>query len=52
MRQKDSWLLPEGIEETLPKEALVLENLRSRLLQLFKCWGYELVIPPMIDFID
>ena len=52
MRQIDSWLLPDGIEETLPKEALVLENLRSRLLQLFKCWGYELVIPPMIDFID
>jgi ATP phosphoribosyltransferase regulatory subunit len=52
MHQKDSWLLPEGIEETLPEEAKYLENLRRRLLQLFNCWGYELVIPPMIDFID
>lgn len=52
MQQKDSWLLPEGIEEILPQEAMVLESLRRRILQLFTCWGYELVIPPMIDFID
>jgi ATP phosphoribosyltransferase regulatory subunit len=52
MRQKDSWLLPEGIEEILPQEAAYLENLRRSILQLFTCWGYELVIPPMIDFID
>jgi ATP phosphoribosyltransferase regulatory subunit len=52
MQQKDSWLLPEGIEEILPQEASYLENLRRRILQLFTCWGYELVIPPMIDFID
>jgi ATP phosphoribosyltransferase regulatory subunit len=52
MQQKDSWLLPEGIEEILPQEASYLENLRRSILQLFSCWGYELVIPPMIDFID
>ena len=52
MHDKESWLLPEGIEEILPLEAVVLENLRQRLLQLFAYWGYELVIPPMIDFID
>lgn len=52
MQQKDSWLLPEGIEEILPQEAAYLENLRRSILQLFTCWGYELVIPPMIDFID
>ncbi len=52
MQQNDSWLLPEGIEETLPDEATYLENLRRRILQLFACWGYDLVIPPMIDFID
>jgi ATP phosphoribosyltransferase regulatory subunit len=52
MQQKDSWLLPEGIEEILPEEATYLENLRRNTLQLFNCWGYELVIPPMIDFID
>ncbi len=52
MQQKDSWLLPEGIEEILPQEAAYLENLRRNILRLFAYWGYELVIPPMIDFID
>lgn len=52
MQQKDSWLLPEGIEEILPEDAKHLENLRGRLLNLFACWGYDLVIPPFIDFLD
>ncbi|NOT11769.1 MAG: ATP phosphoribosyltransferase regulatory subunit [Methylococcaceae bacterium] len=52
MQQKDSWLLPEGIEEILPEDAKHLENLRSRFLELFASWGYELVIPPFIDFLD
>ncbi len=52
MQQKDSWLLPDGIEEILPEEAKHLENLRSKLLGLFACWGYDLVIPPFIDFLD
>ena len=51
MQQKDSWLLPEGIEEILPEEADHLENLRRKLLELFACWGYDLVIPPFIDFL-
>ncbi len=52
MRQKNSWLLPEGIEEVLPAEAQHLESLRNKLLTLFACWGYDLVIPPFIDFLD
>nr|WP_026223871.1 ATP phosphoribosyltransferase regulatory subunit [Methylosarcina fibrata] len=52
MQQKNSWLLPDGIEEILPEEAKHLENLRRRLLDMFACWGYELVIPPFIDFLD
>jgi ATP phosphoribosyltransferase regulatory subunit len=52
MQQKDSWLLPDGIEEILPEEAKHLENLRSKLLDMFACWGYDLVIPPFIDFLD
>ena len=52
MLQKNSWLLPDGIEEILPEEAKQLENLRSKLLELFTCWGYDLVIPPFIDFLD
>jgi ATP phosphoribosyltransferase regulatory subunit len=52
MQQKNSWLLPEGIEEILPEDAKYLESLRSKLLELFVCWGYDLVIPPFIDFLD
>lgn len=52
MLQKDPWLLPDGIEEVLPEDAKSLENLRRRLLDVFSCWGYELVIPPFIDYLD
>lgn len=52
MHQKDSWLLPDGVEEILPEEANHLENLRRKLLDMFACWGYDLVIPPFIDFLD
>lgn len=52
MQQKDSWLLPDGIEETLPEEAKHLESLRCKLLDVFACWGYDLVIPPFIDYLD
>lgn len=52
MQQKDSWLLPEGIEEVLPEDAKHLESLRRKILDMFACWGYELVIPPFIDYLD
>ncbi|MDO9167575.1 MAG: ATP phosphoribosyltransferase regulatory subunit [Methylobacter sp.] len=52
MQQKDSWLLPDGIEEILPEEAQHLECLRRKILDTFACWGYELVIPPFIDYLD
>jgi ATP phosphoribosyltransferase regulatory subunit len=52
MQAKDSWLLPDGIDEILPEEAKHLEHLRAQLLELFACWGYDLVIPPFIDFLD
>ncbi|KAF3980978.1 MAG: ATP phosphoribosyltransferase regulatory subunit [Methylococcales symbiont of Hymedesmia sp. n. MRB-2018] len=50
--KKDTWLLPQGIEEVLPVEAKQLELLRRQLLDVFACWGYELVIPPFVDFLD
>ena len=49
---KDSWLLPEGIEEVMPEEARRLEALRRRLLDLYATWGYELVIPPFVEYIE
>ncbi len=52
MRQNTSWLLPDGIEEILPEDARHLERLRKQLLEMLSCWGYQLVIPPFIDFLD
>jgi len=51
MLQKDPWLLPDGIEEVLPNDAAHLERLRRQLLAIFNSWGYELVIPPLIDYL-
>lgn len=46
------WLLPDGVEEILPAEAYRLESLRRDLLDLYASWGYELVITPLIEFLD
>jgi len=47
-----TWLLPEYVEDILPPEADAIERLRARLLELFRVHGYELVIPPMLEYID
>jgi ATP phosphoribosyltransferase regulatory subunit len=46
------WLLPQGIEEALPTEAARLEIARRRLIDLYQVWGYELVIPPFIEYLE
>ncbi len=48
----DRWLLPEGIEELLPPQAAELDRLRRELLDLFRRWGYELVMPPLVEYLD
>ncbi len=50
--ENERWLLPEGIEEVLPDRAWRLELLRRRLLDLFSTWGYELVLPPFIEYLE
>jgi ATP phosphoribosyltransferase regulatory subunit len=46
------WLLPEGISDVLPQEARRLEALRRVLLDLYRSYGYELVIPPLAEYVD
>lgn len=46
------WLLPEQIEDLLPAEAWQLESARSRLLGLFRAHGYELVVPPALEYME
>lgn len=52
MTKLDRWLLPDGIEEILPAEAACIETARRQILDLFNRWGYDLVIPPYVEFID
>ena len=52
MSREDQWLLPEGIEEVLPPEAWRLESARRELLDLFARWGYALIMPPLIEYLE
>src|SRR5688572_27255100 len=47
-----AWLLPEYIEDILPAEAARIERLRRELLDLFAVHGYELVMPPLLEYVD
>lgn len=49
---QDRWLLPDGVEELLPEAASRVEQLRRDLLDLYRCWGYELVLPPLIEYTE
>ena len=45
-----NWQLPEGIDELTGDQAITFEASRRGLLDLYQSWGYELVVPPMIEF--
>src|SRR5216117_4549509 len=47
-----NWLLPEKFEDILPPQARRIDRMRARLLELFRVHGYELVIPPMLEYMD
>ena len=46
------WLLPEHIEDVLPAEARAIERLRRAILDLFEAHGYELVAPPLLEYVE
>jgi ATP phosphoribosyltransferase regulatory subunit len=46
------WLLPEYIEDILPAEAMRIERLRRKILDLFFEKKYELVMPPLLEYMD
>jgi len=52
MTLADRWLLPEGVDEALPEQAAKIEHLRRTLLNLHESWGYHLVIPPLLEYLD
>lgn len=47
-----NWLLPEYIADALPGEAAQVERLRRQLLDHFAVSGYELVMPPMLEYLE
>lgn len=47
-----NWLLPEYIADALPAEAARIERLRRGMLDLLAVHGYELVMPPMLEYLD
>lgn len=46
------WVLPDHIQDALPSDAHRLESLRRRLLDAFRLRGYQLVIPPLLEYLD
>jgi len=52
MSDRERWLLPDGVDEVLPPRARALEDLRRTLLDIFERWGYSLVIPPIVEYLD
>lgn len=47
-----NWLLPENIADVLPSEARKIEELRRAILDHFRRYGYELVMPPMLEYLE
>ncbi|SNS59477.1 ATP phosphoribosyltransferase regulatory subunit [Noviherbaspirillum humi] len=47
-----TWLLPENIADVLPSEARKIEELRRATLDNFQLYGYELVMPPMLEYVE
>jgi len=47
-----NWLLPEGVEEILPEEAQKLEMLRRSILDDLASRDFQLVMPPVMEFVD
>lgn len=47
-----NWLLPENIADILPSEARKIEDLRRRMLDTFRRYGYELVMPPLLEYLE
>ena len=47
-----AWVLPDHIADVLPSEARRIEELRRELLDMARCYGYELVMPPMLEHLE
>jgi ATP phosphoribosyltransferase regulatory subunit len=46
------WLLPDAISDLLPAQAKALEAMRRAILDCYRRSGYEMVVPPLIEYLD
>jgi ATP phosphoribosyltransferase regulatory subunit len=47
-----NWLLPEYIQDMLPDEAWRVEQMRAQFLDLMRKSGYQLVVPPLLEYAE
>lgn len=47
-----AWVLPDHIADVLPSEARHIEELRRELLDTARAYGYELVMPPLLEHLE
>ncbi len=47
-----AWVLPDHVADVLPSEARQVEEIRRELLDMARCYGYELVIPPLLEHLE
>jgi ATP phosphoribosyltransferase regulatory subunit len=47
-----AWVLPDYIADVLPFEARHVEEIRRDLLDMARCYGYELVMPPLLEHLE
>jgi len=47
-----SWQLPDQIADVLPSEARHIEELRRLFLDTARTYGYELVMPPLLEHLE
>ncbi len=52
MSISNRWLLPDGVDELLPPEAWSVELMRRAMLDLYDSYGYQLVTPPLIEYLE
>jgi ATP phosphoribosyltransferase regulatory subunit len=52
MSVSERWLLPDGVDELLPPEAWSVELMRRELLDLYSRYGYQLISPPLIEYLE
>jgi len=48
----DRWQLPDGVNELLPEAAVNVEQLRRQIIDRCHSWGFDFVMPPLIEYID